>query len=46
MFITYKWGLPTKVAAGEIVAYEGGLAYVNFMKQSLRSVNGTPVQGN
>jgi hypothetical protein len=46
VFITYKWGLPTKVAAGEIVAYEGGLAYVNFMKQSLRSVNGTPVQGN
>jgi hypothetical protein len=46
VFITYKYGLPTKVVAGEIVAFDGGLAYVNFMKQTLRSANGTPMLGN
>jgi hypothetical protein len=46
VFITYKWGLPTKVVAGEIVAFDGGLAYVSFIKQGLRAVNGTPIAGN
>lgn len=46
VYITYKYGLPTKVAAGEIVAIDAGLAYVNFYKQSLRAVNGAPVAGN
>src|SRR6266851_6341971 len=46
VYITYKYGLPTKVAVGELVAYEGGLAFVNMYKQSLRAVNGLPLAGN
>jgi len=46
VYITYKYGLPTKVCVGELVAYEGGLAFVNMYKQSLRAVNGLPLAGN
>lgn len=46
VYITYKYGLPTKVAAGEIIAIDAGLAFVCMYKQALRSVNGTPVAGN
>ena len=46
VYITYKYGLPTKVAVGEIVAIDAGLAYINFYKQAVRSPNGTPVAGN
>jgi hypothetical protein len=46
VYITYKYGVPTKVAVGEIVAIDAGLAYVHFYKQSLRSVNGAALAGN
>jgi len=44
VFITYKYGLPTKVAAGEIIALDAGLVYVDFMKQSGRSLNAVQLQ--
>jgi len=46
VYITYKYGLPSRVAAGEIVAIDGGLCYVSMLKQALRAVNGAPLQGN
>jgi hypothetical protein len=46
VFITYKYGLPTKVPVGEMIALDGGQAYVSLLKQSLRSATATPIQGN
>jgi hypothetical protein len=46
VFVTYKYGTPTKAPAGEIVAIDGGLAYVNFARQYLRAVTGSMLAGN
>jgi hypothetical protein len=46
VYITYKYGLPTKVAVGEIIAIDAGLAFVCMYKQALRAVNGAPLAGN
>jgi hypothetical protein len=46
VYITYKYGLATKVAAGEVIAIDAGLAYVCVYKQSLRSPNGIATAGN
>jgi hypothetical protein len=46
LYVAYKYGVPTKVAAGEIIAIDGGLAYVCMFKQTLRSANATMPAGN
>jgi hypothetical protein len=46
VYITYKYGTPTKVAVGEVVAIDAGLAYVCMYKQALRAVNALATAGN
>jgi hypothetical protein len=46
VYITYKYGTPTKVPVGEIIAIDAGLAYVCMYKQSLRAVTANPLAGN
>jgi hypothetical protein len=46
VFVTYKYGLPSKAAAGQIVAVDGGQCYVNFQQQALRAVTAVPLAGN
>ena len=46
VYVTYKYGTPTKVPVGEIVAIDAGLAYVCICKQSLRAVTAAPLSGN
>jgi hypothetical protein len=46
VYITYKYGLPTKAAAGEMVALDAGLAFICMYKQSLRSANALATSGN
>lgn len=38
VYITYKYGLPTKVCAGVISAVESGLVYVDFERQALPAI--------
>ena len=46
VYVTYKYGLPTKVAAGEIVAIDGNLVYVSFLRQFLRAATANALAGN
>jgi hypothetical protein len=46
VYITYKYGTPTKVPVGEIVGIDAGLAYVCMYKQALRAVTANPLAGN
>jgi hypothetical protein len=46
VYVTYKYGAPTKVAAGEIIAIDGNLVYVSFLRQFLRTPQATPLAGN
>jgi hypothetical protein len=46
VYVTYKYGTPTRVPAGEIVALDGGLAYVDFMRQTVRAVTSAALAGN